>query len=325
MGYSAERADAARRLGFASRVLVGVLVLNLVVAAAKMIYGASSGAVSMVADGFHSLFDGASNVVGLVGLWVARRPADRTHPYGHGKYETWASVAIGGLLAVAAWSVGKSALIRLMSGGQAARVDAGSFVVMGVTLAINVGVTLYERRAGQRLNSEVLLADASHTASDVLVSMSVVAGLVAVRMGLAFADPLIALGVSGMILRAAWLVFRRAERTFSDRARIPEQDVCDLVCAIPGVLGCHDVRTRGSLSEVYVDLHVQVDPSLSLMRAHEVAESVERAIVAGFPGVMDAIVHVEPMDMYQADKTAEQMQRLGLDDGHSTDPAEDAV
>jgi cation diffusion facilitator family transporter len=306
VGYSIDRTGGSERERGVLRVLGAVLVLNLLVAAAKLVYGSATGAVSMVADGFHSLFDGASNVIGLVGASLASRPADETHPYGHGKYETWASVAIGTMLAAAAWSVGRAAVVRLLGSGAEARVGVGSFAVMIGTLTINVAVTLYERRAGKRLGSEVLLADASHTASDVLVSLGVIAGLAAVRLGYPQADSIIALFVAGMIARAAWQVFRRAERTFSDRARLPVEDICRVVYGVDGVLSCHDVRTRGTMSEVYVDLHVQVDKEASLQRAHGIAETVEKALCEEFAEIADAIVHIEPLDDYQADKSASQ-------------------
>ena len=307
MGYSVHtESRSSRRARSVSRILWAVLTLNLAVAVAKLVYGAVTGAVSMLADGFHSLFDGAANVVGIVGVDVARKPADESHPYGHGKYETWASVGIGVLLAGAAWSVGRAAIVRLLEGGDGPEVGVGSFVVMGVTIVVNLFVSVYERGAGRRLDSEVLMADASHTGSDVLVSSGVVAGLIVVEMGYPQADPLIALFVAGMIMRAAWSVFRRAESTFSDRARIPVDEICDVVLDLPGVLGCHDVRTRGSLADVYVDLHVQVDPSRTIREAHQVAEDVERSVCERFERVADVIVHVEPMDDYQAEKTAGQ-------------------
>jgi cation diffusion facilitator family transporter len=310
LGYGIDESQHAGTRHRVRRVLVGVLLLNVLVAVAKLAYGYFSASVAMVADGFHSLFDGASNLIGLVGVGLAAKPADRTHPYGHGKYETWASIGIGLLLALTAWNVAREAVFGLFEGGAGPRVDAGSFAVMLGTLAVNLGVTAYERRIGRRLGSEILIADASHTGSDVLVSLGVVGGLLAVRLGYPLADPIIALVVAGIIARTAWSVFRRAERTFSDAARIAPDRIADACVAVDGVLGCHDVRTRGSLSEVYVDMHVQVDPGLSLEAAHDIAEEVERRVCEAFEQVKDVIVHIEPLDAYQADKTVDQMGAL---------------
>ncbi len=309
MGYRVDSGGSAtrERIRRIRRVLVIILALNVAVAFAKMGWGYFAGSVAMVADGFHSLFDGASNVVGLVGLGLAARPADRDHPYGHAKYETYASAAIGAMLAFAAYNVGNTAVHRLLEGSPPPRVDAMAFAVMLGTLSVNVGVTLYERSVGMRLGSEILVADASHTASDALVSVGVVLGLIAVRAGYPAADPLIALAVSGVIASTAFNVFRQATVSLSDTARIEPALIAGVCHAIPGVLGCHSIRTRGTAAEVYVDLHVQVDPEWSVTSGHAVAEVVERAICDSFDEVVDVVAHLEPYDVYQASKTAKEI------------------
>jgi cation diffusion facilitator family transporter len=258
----------------------------------------------MQADGFHSLFDGTSNVVGLIGLTVAGRPADRNHPYGHAKYETYAAAMIGAMLLLAAWRVGTVAWARLADGGAPPRVDAGSFAVMLGTLLVNIGVSLWERRRGVALRSELLIADASHTRSDVLVSLGVIGGLVAVRLGFPLADPLLALVVAGAIVWTAVAVLRQADEALSDTARLAVPEVCETANAVAGVLGCHSVRTRGTAAEVLVDLHIQVDPRISVADGHRIAEAVERAVCDRFPQASDVIAHLEPFDEYQARKTA---------------------
>lgn len=310
MGYCrvSEGVDGGR-LRSVKRVLWVILFLNVGVAAAKLFYGLATGSVAMQADGFHSLFDGTSNVVGLVGMSLAGQPADRDHPYGHAKYETYASAAIGAMLLLAAWRVGSSALARLLDGGAPPRVDAASFGVMLGTLAVNLFVTAYEKRRGRALRSEILIADASHTTSDILVSVGVLVGLVAVRLGYPKADPILALLVAGAIGWTAWQVFRQAHETFSDAARLPVGDVCAAAFDVPGVLGCHSIRTRGLSSEVHVDLHIQVDPHATVAAGHAVAEAVERHVCERFPAVSDVIVHLEPMDDYQAQKTEEERRR----------------
>ncbi|HWR98882.1 MAG TPA: cation diffusion facilitator family transporter, partial [Candidatus Methanoperedens sp.] len=182
---SAEDVARTRRVRF---VLWAILGLNLAVAAAKYFYGLATASIAMQADGFHSLFDGTSNVVGLIGLAVAVRPPDRDHPYGHAKYETYAAAIIGAMLLLASWKVGAAAWTRLANGGEPPRVDAGSFVVMLVTLGVNIGVAAWERRVGKDLRSELLIADASHTGSDILVSVGVLAGLVAVWLASAMSS-----------------------------------------------------------------------------------------------------------------------------------------
>ena len=311
MGYSRPSSVNDERTREIRRILWWVLFLNIAVAAAKLGYGMFIDSVSVTADGFHSIFDGTSNIIGLIGLGLAARPADRGHPYGHGKYETFASAAIGALLLFAAWRVGSSALARLQSPGDGPSVDTVSFAVMLATLAVNVVVTTLERRAGHRLGSELLKADASHTASDVMVTLGVIGGLVAVRLGYPIADPLLGLLVAVFIVFTALRVLASAGGSLADTARLDPADVVARALEVDGVLGCHDVRTRGSESEVYLDMHVQVDPTITVAEGHAIAERVELAIAESFPEAVDIIAHLEPFDDYQREKTAEQ-ERNGL-------------
>lgn len=307
MGYTKTREGVSGgRARDIKRVLWLILGLNVGVALAKLLYGLAIDSVAMTADGFHSMFDGTSNVIGLVGMSIAMRPADDDHPYGHTKYETFASLAIGLMLVLAAWRVGVGAIERLMSATVTPRVDAMSFAIMLITLAVNIGVTTYERREGHRLGSEILIADASHTGSDIFVSLGVIGGLAAVRLGFPIADPIIGLVVAGFIVVAAIRVFKSANMTLSDRARMLPSEIRDACVKVPGVLGCHDVRTRGSAAEVYVDLHVQVDPQLTVAEGHRIAEDVERRLAEDFDQVVDVIAHLEPYDAYQRDKTDKQ-------------------
>lgn len=311
MGCSRSNALDTERIRAIRRVLWWVLLLNIAVAAAKLGYGMFIDSVSVTADGFHSLFDGTSNIIGLIGLGFAARPADREHPYGHGKYETFASAAIGALLLFAAWRVGSSAFERLQDPGTGPAVDGVSFAIMLTTLAVNLVVTTLERREGVRLGSELLKADASHTASDIVVTLGVIGGLVAVRLGYPIADPLLGILVAVFIVFTAFRVLASAGESLADTARLDPAEVSKLALGIDGVLGSHDVRTRGSESEVYVDMHVQVDPMITVAEGHAIAERVEKAVIEGFPEVIDVIAHLEPLDEYQRRKTFEQ-ERNGL-------------
>ncbi len=286
------------RIARVRHVLAMVLVLNLAVALAKFFYGAATGSNSMQADGIHSIFDSLGNVVGLVGITLALRPADEGHPYGHFKFETYASMVIGVLLILAAVEVGSSAVLALMSGVHNAQVTVVSYVVMIGTLCINVGVTTFERREGKRLNSDILLADASHTLSDAMVSIGVIIGLVLIQLGFPIADSVMALVVMVAILYTAFDVFRSAFQTLSDKARIPEEEVREVVESIPGVQNAHRIRTRGTQGDVYADLHVLVDPNMTVAVSHELADRIESEIVHKFPQVKDILVHIEPDDAY---------------------------
>src|SRR4051812_29483163 len=155
-----------------STVLVRVLVVNLVVAAAKLVLGYATGAVSILSDGFHSLTDSASNVIGLVGLRAARKPPDLDHPYGHRKYETLAAAGIFVFLLLTVFEIGRTALKRLGDPTPFV-VTPLSVAVMVATLLVNLAIVRYEGGEGRRLNSELLLADSLHTRSDVFATIGV--------------------------------------------------------------------------------------------------------------------------------------------------------
>ena len=276
-----------------SRVLVRVLVLNVTVAAAKIVLGLATGAVSVLTDGFHSLTDGASNVVALVGIRIARQPPDTEHPYGHRKFETMASVGILLFLLLVLVQVLWAAVDRLRNPASPT-VDTISFAVMGGTFLINIAVVAYERRAAHRLSSEVLLADAHHTQSDLFTSLTVMAALLGVVYGMPLLDPLAALVVAGFIGYACWQILQDTTRILADRIVIAEDDIREVVHEVPEVLGCHHIRSRGSADHVFLDLHVWLDPAMRLDEAHRISHVVKDLITARYPQVKDAIIHIEP-------------------------------
>jgi cation diffusion facilitator family transporter len=276
-----------------SRVLVRVLLLNLTVAAAKLTLGLTTGAISVLSDGFHSLTDGASNIVALVGVRVASQPPDKEHPYGHRKFETMASVGILLFLLLVLVQVLRGAFQRILN-PVTPDVDWLSFAVMGATFVVNLAVVIYERRAGHRLSSEVLLADAHHTQSDLFTSLTVIAALVGVYFGIPILDPLAAIVVAGFIAYACWEIFNDTSRILADRIVIAPDDIHRVVQEVPDVLGCHAIRSRGSADHVFLDLHIWMDPAMRLDRAHEISHIVKDLIMTRFPQVKDAVIHIEP-------------------------------
>jgi cation diffusion facilitator family transporter len=274
-------------------VLVRILFLNLAVALAKIVFGQLSGSISILSDGFHSLTDGASNVVALVGLRLAQKPPDANHPYGHRKFETLAAGGIALFLLIIVVEVAQAAFFRFRSGG-APSVTLASFAIMLVTLAINIAVVRAERRAARRLSSELLLADARHTQSDVLTSIAVIAALAGSAYGYPILDPLAALVIVGFIGYAGFDIARQAARILSDEIVISEEDVRRVVQSVPPVLGCHHIRSRGSADHVFLDLHVWLDAATPLADAHAVSHAVKDLLMERYPQIADAIIHIEP-------------------------------
>ncbi len=277
-----------------NRVLWQVLGINLLVAGAKITVGLISGSISMVADGFHSSMDASSNVIGLVGSTIAGQPPDSDHPYGHYKYETFATLGIGLLLLLTSWNVLKSIFTRIME-NSAPEVTALSFVVMVVTIVFNVAVVVYEKKRGQQLKSELLLADAAHTRSDIFVSLSVLVSLVAVKLGWVWIDVAVALIIVLVIGHTGWKIVRRASNVLADSAIINEATVEKVVLGVKGVKSCHKIRSRGTDQAAHLDLHIQVDGQMSLEEAHLLGHVAQDRLKEKL-GVTDVMVHVEPVD-----------------------------
>lgn len=285
---------ASRRYTDVSRVLLRVLVLNIAVAAAKIVFGYTTGAISILSDGFHSLTDSASNIVGLIGIRAARQPPDEDHPYGHRKYETVAAAAVTVFLLLVVVEVLRNAFNHLTHRAQPPDISISSFLVMLVTVAINMAVVSYETREGQRLSSEVLIADATQTRGDVWSSLTVIAALIGAHFGLPILDPLAALVVAGFIAHAGYQVARATTGILSDRIVISDAELEQVVMSVPGVLGCEKIRTRGAADHVFLDLHVWMPPDLRLTDAHALSHVVKDRLMARYPQIADAVIHIEP-------------------------------
>ncbi|PKL75798.1 MAG: cation transporter [Candidatus Melainabacteria bacterium HGW-Melainabacteria-1] len=276
-----------------SRVLIITLVLNVIVAGAKLAYGYASGSLSVLADGFHSLMDSTSNIIGLVAIHFAYNPPDEEHHYGHRKAEILASLMIAMLLAVTSLEIVKELVGRLFK-PETPEVSLWGFGIMFVGLMINLVVVSYESRAGKRLNSPLLLSDSQHTRSDVLVTISVMASMGAIALQWYWLDSVVSLGIIAVIGRMAYVLFRQNIDILLDRSPVVRQEIQTLVETMPGVRRCHKVRAHGSPDEIWLELHIWVDPRLSVLEAHTLAHGVKDGLIAQHPEFADVTIHVEP-------------------------------
>jgi len=288
------RFDAMDRKRAVQRVLVIVMVLNLVVAVAKAIFGWWSGSLAIAADALHSFVDAAANVAGLVAMRWAAAPPDQQHPYGHHKIEIAAAAGIGVLIALGALEFGRSALDALLHGHPPPAVSALGFAVIIGTWVVNAFVASYEHRRARDLASAYLSADAMHTASDLVVTAGVLLAYTGVYFGLAWADPVGALLVMVMIARVTWNVLTDNLSILVDHAVVEPERVRAVALSVPGVSGCHRVRSRGTTRAAYVDLHLQVAGDLSVDAAHALSHRVEEALQRELPGISDVTIHIEP-------------------------------
>ena len=278
------------------RVLWITLWLNLAVAVAKIICGVLTHTLSMIADGYHSMFDGISNVIGLVALWAAHRPPDADHQYGHRKFEVLATILISVMLFIAAVEILASSWGRLGGGGVVPIFSPAAVVIMVATMIINFSVSRYEGRRGRELGSPFLVADSRHTASDVYVSTSVLVAIFSLKMGLSWLDPVAAVVIGGVIIYTGVQLLRGSLGILADRALIDAAEIERIALEFPLVRACRQIRTRGMSDAVYVDLTLRFDPTLTLREAHDICDALEARLKEAFPIIADIIVHPEPED-----------------------------
>lgn len=280
------------------RVLLLILALNWITALAKIIYGLFTRCGSMSADGFHSLSDGASNIVGIIGIHFACRPVDKDHPYGHKKYETFFSLGIAALLFILAFNLLREGVHHLFFPHTiAARVDFKSFIIMLVTMSVNLWVMHYEHKKGIKLRSDILVSDAMHTKADIFTSISVIISLIVIKIGFPIIDPIVTIVISLFIAHAGYDIIKESSAVLCDTAAILDvKQISDIVLGIKGVKTCHKIRTRGRPDEIYVDMHVQVSPDMHVDYAHKISYSIEETLKKNIPQISDVVVHIEPKE-----------------------------
>jgi cation diffusion facilitator family transporter len=281
-----------RDLSQIRRVLIITMLLNFLASGLKMGAGLLTGALSVIADGLDSLFDGVSNIAGLAGLWAAAKPPDVEHPYGHRKFETLAALSISVFLFITCYQLLVSAWERLGS-HFVPEVNLWIVGAMIVSTGIQAATSIYELHQGRKLRSEILVADALHTRASILISISVLGGLGLVHLGFPIADPILAVLVAVVIGKIGVDVVRETLPILVDRAPIAPQEIAKIVNQIGGIESFHRVRSRGPVGSAAVDLHIRVSPEKTLQEANAISDEVRRRLLA-LDSISDVTVHVEP-------------------------------
>lgn len=275
------------------RVLWIAFVGNLAVSVAKLWVGWRADLLAVLADGLHSFADAGGSLMALISMAWASRPEDHNHHYGHHKYETLAALGLGGFIGLSAWEILRGAWQRL-SDPREASLHELAILVMVATMAFNLALTIYERRMSRRYGSQILAADAAHTSSDFLVSLVVLAGLFAMRSGQHWIDPLVSIFVAIYLAWVALGIVRENVLELSDAAFIEPDAIREVARHVPGVIGCHRIRTRGRQGAAFVDLHIQIAPETDTVTSHRIVHAVEDRIKESIEGVRDVLIHTEP-------------------------------
>lgn len=287
-GYQTTELRDVRRIRW---VLIITMFLNFLATGIKLAAGIATGALSVVADGLDSLFDSISNLVGLIGLNLASKPPDIDHPYGHRKFETIAALVIAFLLFLTSWQLLQAAWESWWS-DEIPQINIWTIVAMVASMLIQGGTSLYELRQGRKLKSEVLVADALHTRASILISLSVLGGLLMVGFGFPKADPLLAVFVALMIAKIGVDILRETLPVLVDQAAFDPSKIADIVDEVGGIESFHKVRSRGAAGSAAIDMHVRISGEKTVREANAIADEVRRRLLA-LEGVSDVTIHIE--------------------------------
>jgi len=271
------------------------IVANICLAAVKVFFGVTANSMALVADGIHSLSDMTTDLAVLLGIHFGSKKPDRKHPYGHGRLETFSAGFIGMVLVV----VG-SAMIYYAALQVAARHVARPRIVVLVIAVVSIIAKewLYQltRRIAVRSHSSALYANAWHHRSDAFSSVAVVIGVIALRFGFDYGDQVAAMAVGMMIIFVGVRVLGDCLREFTETAvdSGTVKHIENIINANSSVRDWHKLRTRMVGREVFLDLHILVDPDLSVAAAHEISDSLEKALHEEVHRPVNIIVHIEP-------------------------------
>ena len=275
-------------------VLARVLVLNLIVVAIKVMIGVRTGALSVLGAALESSLDLFNNIVGMILVSVAARAPDETHPYGHAKFETLGALAIVTFLSISCFELLREGISHLRHAQSPAPASTMELALIGLTLAINAVVVVYERRRGRELSSSFLVADAAHTHSDVYVTLLAIASLGLTRIGLGALDPVLAVLVALIIAWNGYRILKETVPILVDERGLDSADVRRLVERIPRIAEVRSVRSRaGASGVVFAEVTVGVAGSTSVVDAHAIADEVESRVAEAL-GASEVVVHVEP-------------------------------
>lgn len=276
------------------QVLWLILFANLTVAALKIIIGTTIKSSSLTADGFHSLTDGSSNIIGLIGIRLASKPVDKCHPYGHRKFETLAGLFIAGMLFTIGIKIVANSIDRLMN-PVIPTITLESFIALVITICINIFVCIFEYRKGKELNSQILISDSMHTRSDIYISIGVLFTILGIKLGLpSVIDPIVSFIVAGFIFHASYEIFKYNSDILVDKAVIDVDEIRDIVLSFNQVKDIHKIRSRGSENDLYIDMHIMTEPNMSIEKSHELIHNIEDKLREHINENVQVIAHLEP-------------------------------
>ena len=286
--------DRATRLNLSATI--GSVAVAVVLVLLKLWALGQTGALSVAASLADSAMDLMVSLAGLAAVAYAARPPDEDHAFGHSSVEDLAALGQSAFILVSAAVIAAAALRRLTEGTSPLESEGAGILVMTVSIALTLGLVLWQRRVARLTRSRVVQADSLHYLGDLLPNVGAILSLLAsARLGLPQIDSVVALGAAAMLVSGAVRIFVGAWHALMDRAADPGMvaGIEDIARAQSGLNGFHDLKTRTAGARVFVNIHVELDGALPLREAHDIGEHLRERIVARYPEA-DVIIHHDP-------------------------------
>ena len=273
-------------------------VIDLSLGVAKIIGGLIASSTALIADGIHSLSDLVTDIIVIYAAKHSHRDADAEHPYGHGRFETLATVILGIALVAVAVGIGIDAVDRLFHVERQLHPTLLAMYIAIISIISKEAIYHYSMVVARKYRSEMLKANAWHSRSDAISSVIVLVGVIGSMAGLEYLDAIAAVGVAVMIAKIGWNLAWQSLRELIDTGLDPER--VDLIrtsiLEVQGVKALHILRTRRMGGDALVDVHIQVNPNLSVSEGHHISEQVRQRVIADIDEVADVMVHIDPED-----------------------------
>ncbi|MDR2558910.1 MAG: cation diffusion facilitator family transporter [Oscillospiraceae bacterium] len=289
--------DTKAGIKIANRVSIRTMVLNFILAVVQFVIGLIAGSAALVSSAVHTLSDGATTIIVMIGVNVAGKKSDKSHQYGHERFESVASLIMAVILVIVGIGIGYGAVHDIIGGEyEPMSMEIAALIIAGLTIAIKEWMFWYTRAAAKKINSTALMADAWHSRSDAMATVGAFCGILGARMGFPVLDSVAGLIICVFIVKTAFDIFKTATNQMVDKACDPETltKLETVISRQEGVMGIDDLRTRMFGSKMYVDIEIAADGELTLNESHKIAENVHDAVETAFSEVKHCMVHVNP-------------------------------
>lgn len=291
-----EKLDQRRRT--AEKVTLIGSVIDLTLGVAKILIGSIANSAALIADGVHSLSDLATDFMVIVVLRLSHRGPDKDHPWGHGRYETVGTVALGTLLIIVGLGMVYEIGMNVISEGPQPIPSWPALIVAAISIAAKEWIFRYSLKIGEELNSDLLIANAWHSRTDAMSSIVVFVAVAGAMLGIWWLDAVAAVIVAIMVGKIGWELVSKSVSELVDTALPPERvsQYRDIVMSVDGVLSVHGFKTRATGNQALLEMHIQVKPYVSAAEAHFIGDTAVCALQNAFEDIDHVIFHIDTFD-----------------------------